>query len=98
MDSIKHLVGNIPSVSNMYSSSNRPVANQYLIETNEFSLFQSYRSPIAMIKDGAVFIFKDWDYSITTGKYRNIFLGETKKETLSKLKSREYIAVDFKVE
>jgi hypothetical protein len=26
-----------------------------------------------------------WDYSVTTGKYRNIFLGETRKETQKKI-------------
>ena len=32
-----------------------------------------------------------WDYSVTTGKYRNIFLNETEKETEAKIKSGEYI-------
>ena len=50
-----------------------------------------------MIKECKVYIFKDWEYSKTTGKYRNMFLGEDKKETLRKLKSGEYIAVDFEV-
>ena len=31
-----------------------------------------------------------WDYSKTTGKYRNIFLGEKKKETQLKIDSNEY--------
>ena len=31
-----------------------------------------------------------WDYSKTTGKYRNIFLGEKKKETQLKIDSDEY--------
>lgn len=61
------------------------------------TLFQSYSSPIALKKNGKTYIFKDGDYSTTTGKYRNDFLGETKKETLAKLKSGEYIAVDFEV-
>jgi hypothetical protein len=33
---------------------------------------------------------KYWDYSITTGKYRNQFLGETKKETEAKIKDGTY--------
>ena len=33
---------------------------------------------------------KYWDYSTTTGKYRNMFLGEDKPETLRKIKSGEY--------
>ena len=31
-----------------------------------------------------------WDYSRTTGKYRNQFLGEYIDETRSKIKSGEY--------
>ncbi len=36
-----------------------------------------------------------WDYSVTTGKYRNQFLGETKKETQAKIDSGEYQLVDL---
>ena len=91
-------VGSIPRVENMQSSSGNDIPNQFIItKDNEFVLFQSYRSPIAMIKNGKTYIFRDWDYSTTTGKYRNQFLEETKKETLNKLKSGEYIAVDFEI-
>lgn len=31
-----------------------------------------------------------WDYSTTTGKYRNLFLGEDKKETERKIKNGTY--------
>ena len=36
-----------------------------------------------------------WDYSTTTGKYRNLFLSETKKETEKKIKSGEYKLVNL---
>ena len=36
-----------------------------------------------------------WDYSTTTGKYRNQFLGETKRETERKIKSGEYILTNL---
>lgn len=36
-----------------------------------------------------------WDYSVTTGKYRNQFLDETKKETQAKIDSGEYILTDL---
>jgi hypothetical protein len=36
-----------------------------------------------------------WDYSTTTGKYRDQFLGETKKETQAKIDSGEYILTDL---
>ena len=36
-----------------------------------------------------------WDCSRTTGKYRNQFLGETKKETQAKIDSGEYVLADL---
>lgn len=91
---------NLPKVENCSSVSyngSGSIPNQFIIEGKDFTLFQSYSSPIALKKNGKTYIFKDGDYSTTTGKYRNDFLGETKKETLAKLKSGEYIAVDFEV-
>jgi hypothetical protein len=73
------------------------IKNQFIIYGKGWTLFQSYKSPIVLKKEGKTYIFRDWDYSTTTGKYRNMFLMETKAETLKKLKSGEYIAVDFEV-
>ena len=36
-----------------------------------------------------------WDYSSTTGRYRNVFLGEDIHETRKKIKYNEYILVDL---
>lgn len=63
-------------------------------------IFQSYETVIAkIITKGwrqTVFLDKDkWDYSITTGKYRNQFLRETIAETRKKSKSGEYKLVDL---
>ena len=38
---------------------------------------------------------KYWNYSNTTGKYRNIFLNETITETKKKIKSGEYKLTDL---
>ena len=38
---------------------------------------------------------KYWDYSVTTSKYRNIFLDETKKETQKKIDNGIYILTDL---
>lgn len=38
---------------------------------------------------------KYWDYSTTTGKYRNKFLGESKQETEKKIKSGEYVLTNL---
>lgn len=93
-------------VSNMSGRSGGEVVNQFEISTPEGVYFQSYRSIIAFVpsqhhkvKNGIDYkIMLDaskWDYSRTTGKYRNQFLGETKPETLKKIKSGEYILADL---
>ena len=66
--------------------------NQYIINTNNGTYFQSYDSLIVFIdNNGKVTLdIKLWNYSTTTGKYRNLFLNETKKETLAKINSGEY--------
>ena len=38
---------------------------------------------------------KYWNYSNTTGKYRNIFLNETIKDTRAKIKNGTYILTDL---
>ena len=46
-----------------------------------------------------VFLDKNfWDYSVTTGKYRNIFLNETKKETEKKIANGTYILTNLNKE
>lgn len=55
---------------------------------------QSYDVLIAFVpeNDGGKILLdeKYWDYSKTTGRYRNQFLGETKKEIVAKISSGEY--------
>jgi hypothetical protein len=92
-------------VENMTSSKGNKVANQFIIHFSGDILhervFQSYDTVIVKIcfdKEGNKFIYLDrnkWDCSVTTGKYRNQFLGETKAETLKKIKSGEYILTDL---
>tara|TARA_R100000315_G_scaffold7927_1_gene2576 strand:+ start:185 stop:466 length:282 start_codon:yes stop_codon:yes gene_type:complete len=79
------------------SSSGRDIANQFIITDKDRTIFQSYDSIIAIKwNDGDVFLDKTyWDYSRTTGKYRNQFLGEDIKTTRKKIKSKEYRLVDL---
>jgi hypothetical protein len=90
-------------VRNMTSNSGNKIANQFLIFEKNKTYFQSYSSLIICEEYKKVKIDgirctkrvvtldpKFWDYSVTTGKYRNKFLNETKKETEAKLKSGEY--------
>lgn len=73
-------------ISNFESKNGNKVPNQFIIHTPEFTLFQSYNSTIikTTFEDGKRVVYLDeyfWDYSKTTGKYRNQFLGEDKKTT-----------------
>jgi len=85
-------------VKNMTSNrSGRPVANQFIIYTSEGKYFQSYDSVIAF-KDNEGNVTLDdytWDYSRTTGKYRNEFLGEYIADTRAKIESGEYELADL---
>ena len=85
-------------VSNMITSKGNPAENQFIITktSSRFNTtevyFQSYNTTIAyMSEETGVLLDKDsWDCSVTTGKYRNQFLGESIEETRLKIKSGEY--------
>lgn len=87
-------------VKNMTSAKGNKVANQFIIESGSETYFQSYDSIIVRKSYAAgqakvALDKKYWDYSATTGKYRNQFLGETKAETQRKIDSGEYILTDL---
>ena len=85
-------------VQNMTSNKGNKIANQFIIYDSDGSkYFQSYNSVIGKIDpaNNIVLDQKYWNYSTTTGKYRNIFLEETIKETKKKIKSGEYILTDL---
>jgi len=81
-----------------FSGSNGPVKNQMIIRTDKGTFFQSYNSVIVFEpRSGKTQLDKNfWDYSKTTGKYRNQFLGEDKKETEAKIKNGTYLLTDLK--
>jgi hypothetical protein len=94
----------------MTSPRGNKVANQFIIKVDEDRMsgncteyFQSYGSIIAKRerfsageRDRHVTLdASKWDYSKTTGNYRNQFLGETKAETERKIKSGEYTLADL---
>jgi hypothetical protein len=85
-------------VLNLESSKGNTIANQFEIIAPEGRYFQSYKSVIAFIPNdgGKVQLDKTyWDYSKTTGKYRNIFLCEDKKATETKIKAGDYILTNL---
>ena len=94
-------------VENMISAKGNKVANQFIITDKQYNekedswitteTFQSYDSTIAVIFSSGVVLLDEntWDYSVTTGKYRNDFLGEGIAETRAKIKSGEYLLTDL---
>ena len=84
-------------VRNMESpKSFREVANQFIIETDDAIIFQSYSTVIAKKQNGRIYLDENsWNYSKTTGKYRNEFLGENTAETRRKIESGTYILTDL---
>ena len=84
----------------MTSSRGNVVPNQFIIHTPEATYFQSYDSIIVKTTfiDGERVIILDkyyWDYSKTTSKYRNEFLGKTTKEIKSLIDSEKYLLMDL---
>jgi len=86
------------------------IANQFIIRDGARTIFQSYNSVIVDIRfiehseaqrlgiERGIHTFLDehyWNYSRTTSKYRNQFLGETTKETQAKIDSGEYKLVNL---
>ena len=80
------------TVENMRSPRGNQVPNQFIIWADEGKYFQSYKVIIAFIDNKGKVFLDDyyWDYSRTTGKYRNIFLGNSINEVREKIKSGEY--------
>ena len=99
---IKKQLGNFRRVKNMMSNGGNDVPNQFILYFENGTVFQSYNSIIAIrfnydVKyglSGKIVLSEDWDYSMTTSKYRNDFLGEHTKETRTKLDSGAYIYCD----
>ncbi len=88
-------------VRNMESSKGKKVPNQMIITTDTDVYFQSYDTVIARrcLNTGQIYLDKGkWDYSKTTGIYRNQFLGEGVAETRKKIASGEYLLADLNAE
>lgn len=74
------------------------VKNQFILTDDEGNrFFQSYDSIIVKIdRSGKTWLDEHyWNYSVTTGKYRNLFLGEDRKETQRKIDSGEYVLTNL---
>ena len=78
---------------NMTGPNGRKIPNQFEIVDDDGAIyFLSYNTIIAKKQDGKIYLDADkWDYSVTTGKYRNLFLGMDKAETEKAIKAGEII-------
>jgi hypothetical protein len=83
-------------LKNLQSNKGNDVPNQFEINVGGTVYFQSYDSIIVKIEDNKTYLdSKYWDYSRTTSKYRNLFLGEDKKRTEKKIKEGIYILTNL---
>lgn len=75
-----------PIVSNR---SGRAVCNQYSITAKDGVYFQSYESLCAKIdNEGVLTLGRDWDYSVTTGKYLHQWLRDNHKSNIANMSKK----------
>lgn len=62
-------------VEQMINDRGNGAMNQFIISGDGKIVFQSYKSMIAEVdfNNHTITFGEDWDYSVTTGKHRNIF-------------------------
>jgi hypothetical protein len=81
----------IPKVRNVENKAGNRVVNQFIIDTSEGEVFQSYDTVIAFRNnDGKIFLDPMYDCTRTTSRYRCQFLSEGIKVTRDKIDSGEY--------
>jgi len=74
----------------MTSASGNTVPNQFIVVNRGTRYFQSYESMIAKVKGETITLDKNyWDYSRTTSKYRNEFLGMNTGEIKAAIEAGE---------
>lgn len=87
-------------INNMTSSRGNKIPNQFIIHTPEATYFQSYQSVIikTTFEDSKRVVYLDeyyWNYSKTTSKYRNLFLGEDSKTIQKKINNGIYLLTNL---
>ena len=85
-------------ISNMYSNNGNQVPNQFVIDNGNKTIFQSYKTIVAVKENGKVTLdSKALEYSNTTLKYLKQFLNtnESKKSLYAKIESGFYNTSDL---
>ena len=76
-------------VNNFKNDKGKPVTNQFIIGFQDWEIFQSYNSIIAVTKNDSNYILLDekfHNYSVTTSRYLYLFLNMNRKEINFKYK------------
>ena len=65
-------------VSQLINKQGNAVKNQFIIDNGDVTTFQSYNSEIVNInrKENTIVFYPDYNFSVTTSKYRNKFLSD----------------------
>lgn len=82
----------------MYSNNGNQVPNQFIIDNGNKTIFQSYKTIVAVKENGKVTLDnKALEYSNTTLKYLKQFLNtnESKKSLYEKIESGFYSTLDL---
>lgn len=85
-------------VSNMFSNNGNQVPNQFIINDGNKTVFQSYKTIVAIKENGKVTLDNNaLEYSNTTLKYLKQFLNtnESKKSLYAKIESGFYATSDL---
>lgn len=79
-------------VKNITSNNGNKIANQFIIDCGTMVIFQSYESNIIKIdyQNKTITVYEDYNYSRTTGKYRNKFFTDNGFYELNTLKALEH--------
>lgn len=79
-------------IKNITSAHGNKIANQFIIEDGNKVYFQSYNSMIVCIdySEKTITIGEDYNYSVTTGKYRNKFFNDEGLYELANIKALEH--------
>lgn len=91
---ILNTLGAFRRVVNLVSSNGNKIENQFMIFFENGTVFQSYDSIVVIETRGNTYLTSKHDYSVTTSKYRNLFLDDDSKGVKEGIKGGSYILLE----
>lgn len=83
-------------VTNISNKKGKAVANQFIIVDGNTTYFQSYKTIVVRSRGNCIDLdVNAWNYSRTTARHRNAFLGSTTKDIKEKIKNGSFKLVDL---